>query len=238
MSSKTNVLIVDDRPENLLSLEAMLEDSEINIFSALSGNEALSMLLKHDFALVFLDVQMPEMNGFEVAELMRARMQTRTIPIIFVTAINKDQEHIFKGYESGAVDYICKPILEPRVLQSKMKIFCQLHEQKSLIEKQVEELNSKNTLLEKQLAEIKTLRSILPICTMCKKVRDDQGYWKQLESYLYHHSGINFSHGYCPECGKKALAEIRKELRSHDHETALETATDNPLSNKGKNTDQ
>ncbi len=237
MTSKSNVLIVDDRPENLLSLEAMLEDSEINIFSASSGNEALSMLLKHDFALVFLDVQMPEMNGFEVAELMRARMQTKTIPIIFVTAINKDQEHIFKGYESGAVDYICKPILEPRVLQSKMKIFCQLHKQKKLIEKHVKELNSKNTLLEKQLAEIKTLRSILPICSVCKKVRDDQGYWNQLESYLYHHSGIDFSHGYCPECGKKALAEIREKIRSQEQETPPENETNKPLSREERETD-
>lgn len=216
MTPKTNILIVDDRPENLLSLMAMLEDPEINIISASSGNEALTLLLKHDFALVLLDVQMPEMNGFETAELMRASKKTRDIPIIFITAISKDQEHIFKGYESGAVDYICKPIQEPMVLRSKVQVFCQLHNQKRLIEKQMEELADKNRVLKKQLAEIKTLRGILPICAVCKKIRDDQGYWNQLESYLHNHSGIDFSHGYCPECAEAALAEVRKMNQPKD----------------------
>ncbi len=210
MSSLTNILIVDDRPENLLSLAAMLEDPEIHIVSASSGNEALMLLLQYDFALVFLDVQMPEMNGFEVAELMRAKKNTRNIPIIFITALSRDQGHIFKGYESGAVDYICKPIQEPQILRSKVQIFCQLHKQKQQIELQVQELADKNRLLKKQLTEIKTLRGILPICSACKKIRDDQGYWKQLESYLHNHSGIDFSHGYCPECAAKALAEVEK----------------------------
>jgi len=211
MTILNNILIVDDRPENLLSLSAMLEDPEINIMTASSGNEALGLLLQHDFALVFLDVQMPEMNGFEMAELMRAKRQTKNIPIIFITALSKDQEHIFKGYESGAVDYICKPILEPLVLRSKVQVFCQLHTQQQLIKQQVEELENKNTLLEKQLVEIKALRSILPICSICKKIRDDQGYWNQLESYLHAHSGIDFSHSYCPQCAKEAIDKLHKE---------------------------
>lgn len=216
MCPENNILIVDDRPENLLSLTAMLEDQEINIISASSGNEALTLLLQYDFALVFLDVQMPEMNGFEVAELMRAKQKTRTIPIIFITALSQTQEHIFKGYESGAVDYICKPIQEPLVLRSKVQVFCQLHTQKQLIEKQMEELADKNQLLERQLSEIKTLRGILPICSVCKKIRDDQGYWNKLESYLHSHSGVDFSHGYCPECAKAVIAEVRKMSQPQD----------------------
>ena len=219
MPPKSKILIVDDRPENLLSLTAMLEDPEINIISASSGNEALMLLLQHDFALVFLDVQMPEMNGFEVAELMRAKNKTKTIPIIFITALSRDQRHLFKGYESGAVDYICKPILEPMILRSKVQIFCQLHNQKRLIEKQVNDLADKNLLLEKQLAEITTLRGILPICSTCKKIRDDQGYWKQLESYFHNHSGIDFSHGYCPECAAKALAKAKNITQQLNNST-------------------
>ena len=95
---RTNVLIVDDRPENLLALESLLENPSLNILKANSGNEALGLVLRHDFALVLLDVQMPEMDGFETAELMRSSLKTKHIPIIFVTAISKEQQHIFKGY--------------------------------------------------------------------------------------------------------------------------------------------
>jgi CheY-like chemotaxis protein len=234
MDSKTNILIVDDRPENLLSLTAMLEEPGINIIPASSGNEALRLLLQHDFALVFLDVQMPDMNGFEVAELMRSKKKTRTIPIIFITALSKDQGHIFKGYESGAVDYICKPILEPLVLRSKMQIFCQLQQQRQQIENQLQELADKNKLLKKQLDEIKTLRGIIPICSVCKKIRDDQGYWKQLETYLHNHSGIDFSHGYCPECANVAMAETQKITEQLKNQVALPDGNDPELSKHDK----
>ncbi len=127
MELKPTVLIVDDRPENLISLEAMLEELDINIIPASSGKEALALLLHEDIALTLLDVQMPNMDGFEVAELMRSSNKTKEIPIIFITAINTNQNHIFRGYDSGAVDYICKPISEPRILLSKVKVFCELH---------------------------------------------------------------------------------------------------------------
>ncbi len=138
MSPQTTILIVDDRPENLLSLRAMLEDLDINIISASSGNEALALLLEHECALVLLDVQMPEMNGFEVAELMQANTKTSTIPIIFITAISKDQEHIFKGYAAGAVDYIFKPLDQAQILVSKVKVFCELYEAREKIKQAVD----------------------------------------------------------------------------------------------------
>ena len=122
---KINILIVDDRPENLLSLESVLESPDLNIIKASSGQEALGLLLKHDFALVVLDVQMPDMDGFEAAELMRGASHTRYIPIIFVTAINKEDKHIFKGYEAGAVDYLFKPV-DPNILKTKVNIFVEL----------------------------------------------------------------------------------------------------------------
>ena len=125
--------MVDDRPENLLSLEALLSDQGYKLVSALSGNEALRLTLKQDFALVLLDVQMPEMDGFETAELMRANPKTRHIPIIFVTAGMKDLKFQFKGYDSGAVDYLAKPI-EPMILQSKVRVFAELYRQRREIE--------------------------------------------------------------------------------------------------------
>src|SRR5512133_161669 len=127
------ILIVDDRPENLLSLEGLLGGNTYELVRASSGNEALRQTLKQDFALVLLDVQMPEMDGFEAAALMRANPKTRHMPIIFVTAGMKDIHFQFKGYDAGAVDYLAKPI-EPLFLQSKVRIFADLYRQRREIE--------------------------------------------------------------------------------------------------------
>lgn len=122
---KLKILAVDDRDENLLALRAILNEVETTVDTATSGNEALSMMLDTDYALVLLDVQMPGMDGFEVAELMKVNERTRYIPIIFVTAISKEQHYVFKGYKSGAVDYLYKPI-EPEILQNKVNVFLEL----------------------------------------------------------------------------------------------------------------
>lgn len=153
-----NVLIVDDKPENLISLEAVLEAPHINIVKADSGNEALIRILENEFALVLLDVQMPDMDGFETAEYIRGNKKTRHIPIIFVTAISKEQKHIFKGYESGAVDYIFKP-LDPEILKNKVNIFLELFEQRRIIELKNRELAEANReILEQQKALIEEER--------------------------------------------------------------------------------
>ena len=158
MEEHPSILIVDDRDENLIALEALLEDSGANIIKATSGNDALSLILKHEFALVLLDVQMPGMDGFEVAELMRGNAQTKEIPIIFVTAINKDQQHVFKGYESGAVDYLSKPI-EPLILKGKVGIFLQLWRQKQALVEALAEKEDLNNKL-RELAEYDSLTSL------------------------------------------------------------------------------
>ncbi len=127
------ILVVDDRPENLLAIETALKHVDVEIFTAGSGNEALSLMLRHELALVLLDVQMPEMDGFEVASLMCDNETTKHIPIIFVTAISKDDEFVFKGYKSGAVDYLFKP-LSPEILQAKVRVFLELDRQKRELE--------------------------------------------------------------------------------------------------------
>ncbi len=121
------VLLVDDRPENLLALEAVLEPLPCRLTSVTSGDEALRELLQDDFAMVLLDVQMPGMDGFETADLIKGRERSRNLPIIFVTAISKERHHVFRGYSAGAVDYVMKPY-DPAVLRSKVAVFLELHE--------------------------------------------------------------------------------------------------------------
>ncbi len=136
---KANILLVDDSPENLLAFEQVLRSLDVNIITAISGNEALTLVLEHDFALVLLDVQMPAMDGFETAKLMRGIDKTRHLPIIFVTAISKDQKHVFTGYATGAVDYLFKPVA-PDILRSKVTVFLELHRQKTDLERTNAEL--------------------------------------------------------------------------------------------------
>ncbi len=133
MEKKYNILIVDDRPENLLTLEGILESPQLNIIKAHSGNEALGLLLEYNMALVLMDVQMPGMDGFETAEIMRSSERTKHIPIIFVTAISKQRKHIFKGYETGAVDYLYKP-LDLEILKSKIAAFIELFKYEEKLE--------------------------------------------------------------------------------------------------------
>jgi PAS domain S-box-containing protein len=126
-SDQPNVLLVDDRPENLLALEAVLAPLPCNLVSVTSGQEALRRLLHDEFALILLDVQMPELDGFETAEYIKRRRKTRNIPIIFVTAISKERHHVFRGYETGAVDYVFKPY-DPQLLRAKVQVFLELFE--------------------------------------------------------------------------------------------------------------
>ena len=116
-----NILIVDDLPANLLALESALEEMDCNIFTATSGHDALRLVLKHHFELALLDVQMPNMDGFELAELLHGRKETQEIQIIFVTAISKDPKFIKRGYELGAVNYLFKPV-DPEELRNKVNV--------------------------------------------------------------------------------------------------------------------
>ncbi len=132
-------LLVDDLEENLLSLEALLRRDDLLLLKARSGDQALEIMLQHDIALALVDVQMPGLNGFELAELMRGNERTRRIPIIFVTAGTGDGQRRFRGYEAGAVDFIQKPI-EPDILRSKVDVFFELYRQRQQLAAQRDEL--------------------------------------------------------------------------------------------------
>ncbi len=134
-----NLLIVDDRPDGLLTMEAVLQSPEHNIVQASSGPEAIALLMDQTFAVILMDVQMPHMNGFEAATLIKRRSESRDIPIIFVTAISKDPRYVYQGYETGAVDYIFKPY-DPQILRSKVAVFVELFRKNQQIQEQAEQL--------------------------------------------------------------------------------------------------
>ena len=134
-----NILLVDDLQENLMALEALIRQPGRRMFMARSGEAALSLMLEHEFALALVDVQMPGMNGFELAELMRGTERTRQIPIIFVSAAGSEMNYAFKGYESGAVDFLQKP-LDPHVVRSKVSVFVDLHRHRKALRHEMEAL--------------------------------------------------------------------------------------------------
>lgn len=139
MNRKVNILVVDDRIEGILAVQAVLDSAKYNIITASSGVEALKYLLQDDFAVILLDVQMPLMNGFETAAIVKTREKSKDIPIIFMSAINQDEQYVYQGYEVGAVDYLLKPF-DPYILRSKVAIFVDIYLKNKLIKEQAQKI--------------------------------------------------------------------------------------------------
>ncbi|GGV37733.1 response regulator [Actinomadura cremea] len=159
MDDKAKILLVDDREENLIALEAILSSLDQDLVRARSGEEALKALLTDEYAVILLDVVMPGMDGFETARDIKRRKKTRDLPIIFLTAVNSDPDYAFRGYAAGAVDFISKPF-DPWVLRAKVSVFVELHnknkqlrDQTTLLREQSALLREQSTLLEARPAE-------------------------------------------------------------------------------------
>jgi signal transduction histidine kinase len=166
---KAKLLIVDDLPENLLALEALIKREDREVYKALSADEALSLLLEHEFAMAILDVQMPGMNGFELAEMMRGTEKTKNIPIVFVSAAGRELNYAFKGYESGAVDFLHKP-LDIHAVKSKVNVFVDLYRQRKAMKMQVEALERSRQEQEALLRELQSTQNELERAV---RMRDD-----------------------------------------------------------------
>ncbi|WP_305823693.1 hybrid sensor histidine kinase/response regulator [Massilia brevitalea] len=156
----SKLLIVDDLPDNLRALDALIRDERRLVFHAHSGEEALTLLLEHEFALAILDVQMPGMDGFELAELMRGTERTRNIPIMFVSAAGRELNYSFKGYESGAVDFLYKP-LDPDAVRGKVNVFVALDQQRREVARQMEALERSRREQEILLQELNATQAEL-----------------------------------------------------------------------------
>ena len=150
--SKPSILLVDDLPSGLLSLEAMLGEFGLNLVKAGSGKEALRQVMAHDFAVILLDVQMPDMDGYETARLIRERPQSHNTPIIFLTATSRSEAHLAEGYGAGAVDYLFKP-LDADILRAKVDVFVEISKMSSRLREQADELHTLTIALEQRVEE-------------------------------------------------------------------------------------
>jgi DNA-binding response OmpR family regulator len=159
MTNKPKILIVDDKPENLFALEKTLQKVDVEVLRASSGKEALDLVLDYELALAIVDVQMPQMDGYELVELIRGNLNTASLPIIFVSAIFSDEYHHRKGYDAGAVDFMSKPFI-PEILLSKVHVFIDLYEKRCELQNMVSELNRANAALSRRTLLMETSTKI------------------------------------------------------------------------------
>ena len=181
---KPLILIVDDNPQNIQVLGNTLRKHHYEIAFALNGFEALEFLNQDKPDLILLDIMMPEMDGYEVCQKVKLNQEYKEIPVIFLTA-KREPEDVAKGFEVGAVDYITKPF------------------------NSIELLARVKSHVEMKLArdEIQTLRGMIPICSKCKSIRDEQGFWQQVEQYIEHHTEAVFTHGLCENCSEELYGD-------------------------------
>jgi PleD family two-component response regulator len=191
--SKGTILAVDDTRASLKQLSDILMADGYQVRAVDSGELALASVVLDPPELILLDILMPGINGFDVLRWLKAREQSRDIPIVFLSALNETAQRV-EGLKLGAVDFISKPF-QPEELLARVQTHLELRRLRVRLEKQADELRE-------ALAKVKLLGGLLPICANCKKIRDDTGYWNQIEVYIRDHSEAVFSHGICPECTK------------------------------------
>jgi response regulator RpfG family c-di-GMP phosphodiesterase len=197
---KHTILIVDDDQSSIEILSEALGD-DYEIVFALNGSQALSTAFDERVDLILLDLVLPDMSGYSVCRSLKANPAVKDVPVIFITAMG-DAEQEAAGLELGAVDYISKPI-QPVIVRLRVRNHLELKIQRDALEQ-------KNRELQEAITKIDLLSGLIPICAECKKIRNDSGYWEQIEQYLKAHSGVIFSHGLCPTCAEKARSDFAK----------------------------
>ena len=208
MNEQFKILVVDDNPE-MLSLSTMiLERAGYDILEATSGRDCLNKVQTHHPDLVLLDVILPDITGTEICRQIKADKNLEDIFVILVSGIQVSSEHQAEGLNIGADAYIVRPIPNKEFLAR-----IQAGERIKVAEDGLREKEKQQQVLISQLkealAEIKTLKGFIPICSLCKKIRNDKGYWDNLETYISKHTNAIFSHGLCPTCAEKYKSEIK-----------------------------
>jgi DNA-binding response OmpR family regulator len=229
MNHKGIILVVDDTPVNLKLLVATLTADGYHVLAADSGELALASVAACLPELILLDIRMPGLNGFEVCRRLREKDESRDIPVVFISASEESTERV-EGLRLGAVDFINKPFHREELL-ARVQTHLELRRLRVRLEQQADSLRQANEQLQSDitarkrteaerdqliqnlreaLANVKSLSGLLPICASCKKIRDDKGYWNQVETYIQKNSAAKFSHGMCPDCLKKWYPELEQ----------------------------
>jgi len=209
-----SILIVDDAPDNLLLLQAILGSAgHTAVLTAESAREAFRRLgmdgaegaseKSPEVDLILMDFMMPEMNGRDACRRIKAIERLQDIPIIMVTA-NTDPEDLQAAFAAGAMDYITKPLRKVELLA---RVASALN-----LKREMDVRKARERELEQALSEVKALRGFIPICASCKKIRNDKGYWQQIEIYIQERSEALFSHGICKDCMKKLYPDLTNEM--------------------------
>lgn len=185
------VLLIDDDPKNLQIIGRLLRNEHLRIAIAMNGEEGLERADQLHPDLILLDIMMPGIDGYEVCQRLKKDPDLSNIPIIFITG-KTDSNSIVRGFEVGGVDYITKPFNQAELvarLRTQLELKHALDDREQLIQQLIESLN-----------KVRQLTGLLPICSSCMKIRDDKGYWQEVELYIREHSDADFTYGICPAC--------------------------------------
>ena len=209
VSKQFKVLVTDDSPEILLLSTMLLRRAGYDVLEASTGTECLDAVQKHHPDLVLLDVMLPDMTGIEVCRQIKSDTSLEDIFVILASEVKVSSERQAEGLDSGADAYIILPISNKEFL-ARVHAGERIKRAEDALREKEREQEELVSQLKEALAEIKTLKGFIPICASCKKIRDDEGYWDQLEAYISKHTDAKFTHGLCPECAEKYRAEMKK----------------------------
>ncbi len=197
------ILVVDDVAKNLEVIGNILSLEDYQISVAADGQKAWTIIQRISPDLILLDIMMPNLDGYTLCRRIKALEDKKDIPIIFVTA-KSSSEDLVKGFEVGAVDYVTKPF-NAAELMARVRTHISLYRAKKRNQFLIKELRQ-------ALCQVKKLTGLLPICSGCKKIRDDDGYWNKVEAYISAHSDVRFSHGICPDCVRKLYPDLADKI--------------------------
>lgn len=205
MIKDSKILVVDDEYANVFLLRKLLE-SEYTVEVSNSGTDALELVKEFKPDLILLDIMMPGISGIEVCKTLKETPDHKDIPVIMVTA-KTNEESIEEGLDSGAVDYIKKPFIEVE-LKARIRSALKLRYLIKELKKSNDEKQGVIVELKDALSKVKTLSGLLPICSHCKKIRNDGGYWQSVEEYIRNHSDTEFTHSLCPDCARELYPDL------------------------------
>jgi DNA-binding response OmpR family regulator len=209
MGQDFRILVADDDSENLLLMTSVLQRAGFQVLTSKTGGECLNAAMAYHPSLVLLDVMLPDMSGTEVCRQIKSSPELGETFVILISGVRVTSDYQADGLNMGADGYIIKPISN-RELVARVQAMERIKDAEGALRKSEKEQQELVSKLRTILAEVKTLRGLIPICASCKKIRNDQGFWDQVESYLDEHTDAIFTHGLCPECFNKTIAGINE----------------------------